>query len=84
MRRKAIGQGMSKPLGKPETTGTFDEALELAKDGAYVEGGSVFVHRKIDMVHLGGEDCPCRPLVVSPTTLRKNEDLLNEIESLDG
>jgi len=75
---------MSEPLGSPLAMGTFDESLEIARSNTTAEGGQVLVHRPIEMTHLAGADCPCRPVIMSGDSLHEADDVLAEVERCDG
>jgi hypothetical protein len=78
---------MSEPLTEEiEASGDFAAMIEQARDNIALEGegGQIFVHRPIEMEHLEGDDCPCRPLIVEGNSLHKPEDLLAEVEWCDG
>lgn len=78
---------MSEPLtGELTARGDFAAMIEKARDNIAIEGegGEIFIHRRIDMEHLKGDDCPCRPVIVAGDGLHKPEDLLAEVERCDG
>lgn len=66
--------------------GPFDAAFQDAMDKIAADGsGRLIVHRPVEIEHLEGDDCPCRPVVlVGETSLRSPESVLEEIGKADG
>lgn len=77
---------MSEPLSSEfQAHGDFAAMIERARDNIVNKGYErTFIHRAIEMEHLEGDDCPCRPIVVDGDILTKPEHLLSEIERCDG